>query len=385
MRQAMFLCLILAGALLWAGCGGGEDNPFELKSEGVTSAQRAVALAFAPDGRLFFAEQYTGDIRIVGADGELLSEPFAHLDVANWLDLDWGLTGLALDPDFASNGYVYAFYTEPLPSDVNQPIARPKIVRFKDQNNKGEGPTVLVGDFPETLLDHQGFKANGALQFGPDGFLYATMGDYDYGKRAGDNGTPPAQDPGSPLGKVLRLNPDGSAAPGNPFAGTPGADPRVYALGFSRGANLVFNPATGDLYTVDGTDSCEELDLVKPGANYGWPNVGEFPFSDCFFGDQERAVHILARPGTQAGQFLSFVSAWGMEFVSGAKYSTLGDSLLVCERQTKEARRLVFSGAQVTSDDAVVKDCSLDVTVNRDGTIYYSNETDIKRLVPEPQ
>ena len=111
------------------------------------SRESATAMAFAPDGRLFFAEQYTGNIRVIGAEGSLLPEPFAHFEIAHWLDylfLDWGLTGLALDPDFETNGYVYAFYSEPVNADPSRPTAKPKLVRLTDSDNRGEDVTTIL-------------------------------------------------------------------------------------------------------------------------------------------------------------------------------------------------------------------------------------------------
>src|SRR2546426_5702611 len=106
MSRRSVLGIALVGLLLLLGaCGGGESLPFGLESDMVAPADHASIIAFAPDGRLFFGEQFTGNIRIVGTDGQLQQEPFAQLQVANWLDLDWGLTGLAIDPDFETNHF----------------------------------------------------------------------------------------------------------------------------------------------------------------------------------------------------------------------------------------------------------------------------------------
>src|SRR3972149_1165288 len=130
--------LVIAGVslmLLAASCGG-DGNPFGLKAERVTTADRAAAMAFAPDGRLFYAEQLTGNIRVVTAEGELLEEPFAQVELA--LYIEWGLTGLAVDPDFGKNHYVYAFLTEPV--DPDSPIGRPAVARFTQRGHKGGDP-----------------------------------------------------------------------------------------------------------------------------------------------------------------------------------------------------------------------------------------------------
>jgi glucose/arabinose dehydrogenase len=384
-RVTLVLSLALLSAL-FAACGGddgegggGAINPFGLQVDTITAASHPTALTFAPDGRLFFAEKYTGDIRIVGADGTLRPEPFAHIDVANWLDKDWGLTGLALDPGFSDNGYVYAFYTEISQPSDQQPIARPVLVRFTEEDGVGVDRTVLIDDFPETQVNHQGYKTNGAIRFGPDGALYLTIGDYDWGKN-GPNDVGAAQDLSFPGGKVFRVDSEGQALPDHPFAADPEADARIYAYGFAHGAPFAFDPASGEMYTTDSTDSCEELDLVRPGANYGWPDVGDFPFSDCYAGTQERAIYLIAGEGKQPGQFLSATGISGMTFVSAAGYPMLGDGLLTCSQVEGLMRRLVLAGGQVTANDVVVDGCTRDVATAPDGTIYYSNDTEIRRL-----
>ena len=140
--------LILLLSIALHSCGGGDESlPFGLKSEVVTDADRVRAMAFAPDGRLFFAEQYTGNIRIMQADGTVQGDPFAQLQVANYIDLDWGLTGLALHPDFADNHFVYAFFTEPITTGTN-PVGRPKLVRFTEENGRATNETVISDSFP---------------------------------------------------------------------------------------------------------------------------------------------------------------------------------------------------------------------------------------------
>jgi glucose/arabinose dehydrogenase len=292
--------------------------------------------------------------------------------------LEWGLTGLALDPDFETNHYVYAFFTEPV--DPDTPIGRPVVVRFTEEDGRGVDREVVVDDLPETLPAAPGFNANGSIHFGPEGFLYLSLGDYD---------TPQlVQDLSTPEGKMLRVDKeDGSSAPQNPLVGNPEADPRIFAYGFREPFDFAFHPETGQIYGSDNTPvSCEEINIIEPGENYGWPDVGEFPFADCQAGEGTKAVHLLAQEGMQPGDFLSFVVVSGLEFASGDVYPLLGDSLLVCESETRLMRRLVLSEAnfdQVTADDVIVEDCALDIAVSPDGIVYYSNETEIRRLVPQ--
>ncbi len=365
---------------LATACGGG-GNPFGVNSELVTEADHAAAMALTPDGRLFYAEQFTGNIRVVTAAGELLEEPFAQEEVATFLE--WGLTGIALDPDYETNGYVYAFLTEPVESDP--PIGRPVVVRYTDRNNRGVDREVIVDDLPETLPATPGFNANGNIHFGPDGFLYLSLGDYDIPELV--------QGLSTPEGKILRVSKeDGSPADDNPFADDLEADSRIFAYGFREPFDFAFHPETGQVYGSDNTPvTCEELNLIEAGANYGWPEVGEFPFEDCLAGDQVTAIHFFTLEETEPGDFLSIVVVSGLEFVSADVYPLLGDALLVCESETSLMRRLVLTGSdfdQVAADEEgadniVVEDCKKDVATSPDGIVYYSNETEIWRLVPE--
>ncbi len=367
----------LSLTLAATACGDGE-NPFGVKSELVTEAERPAAMAFAPDGRLFYAEQFTGNIRVISAEGELLEEPFAHVDVATYIDLDWGLTGLALDPDFQTNRYVYAFLTEPI--DPETPVARPLVVRFTDNNNIGTNRRVIIGDLPETFPASPGFNANGSLHFGPDGFLYLSLGDYDTSALV--------QDLTNPIGKMLRVNKeDGSPAEDNPFVDDPVVDQRIFAHGFREPFDFAFHPETGQIYGSDNTTvSCEALNLITAAGNYRWPDVGEFPYSDCQAGEGTKAIHLFAREEMEPSDFLSFVVVSGLEFASGDVYPLLGDALLVCESETKLMRRLVLGGEnfdQVAEDDVVFNDCDGDIATSPDGIVYYSNKTEIRRLITD--
>lgn len=384
-------------ALLLAACADDttEKLPFGLDTQAVVSAPHVTQMAFAPDGRMFFAEQITGDIRVLGADGQAQAEPFAHLDVVSYLEqLDWGLTGLALDPGFKTNHYVYALYMEavdPSPPPAG-PTGKPKIVRFTEKDGAGTDETVISDSFPVTPLEHPGYNGSGNIHFGPDGYLYVSIGDYDYPPE-----TSLAQDLSSPVGKLLRIDPkDGSAPKDNPFVSTAGADPRVFAYGFREPFDFAFHPVSGAIYATDNTTvTCEELNILKPGADYGWPTVGGFPYSDCEAGTGEKAIYHFAREGKEPGDFISFVEVSGLEFVPGAKYPQLGESLFACEsHRSADAqgqqspgvlRRLVLGGAafdEVTASDLIVKDCRGDVAVSPDGTVYYANDTEIRKLLP---
>jgi glucose/arabinose dehydrogenase len=214
----------------------------------VDGAEFPTNMAFAPDGRLFYTEKETGRIRVV-QDGRLLDEPFATLPVDGGGES--GLLGLALDPNFADEPFVYAYFTSS--EDGRNHIVR---IRAEDGDpNRGGAPENMI-----TLLTASGIHNGGDLAFGPDDKLYAVVGE------TGDEQL--AQDPGSVGGKVLRLNTDGSIPEDNPF----GPDNPAYTLGLRNSFGLCVNPHTHELWeTENGPSSDDEVNRIEAGKNYGWP------------------------------------------------------------------------------------------------------------------
>ena len=390
MRLLLSLFLMLLAAALAAcngggggGGGGNGDGPdidFDLESEVVYEGDAVSAIAFAPDGRIFFAERNSGSVRIIDEDGTLREEPWVN--VAPSQGFEWGLLGLALDPEFEDNGYVYLYYTEP--ADPDGPTVQPLLVRFTDSNNQGSDRTVIVNDLPETDPMHPFYHAGSNMAFGSDGYLYLTVGDYDVRETAQDLSVLP--------GKVLRLDKeDGSAAPDNPFADDVDADPRVFAYGFRKAYDLAFHPETDALYAPDNNPAtCDELNIVEAGDNYGWPLTDEFRFDDCTKGQVTEPIHFFSQIGMDPLDNLSTVFPTGLAFLSGDLYPDLEEgSLLVCESTTMLLRALVLEGPDfedVTSDEPIAGDCVFDVAVSPEGDIYYSNFTQLRRILPpEPE
>lgn len=157
-----------------------------------------------------------------------------------------GLLGLALSPDFARDRYVYAYVSR---EDDNV------VVRARYEDGRLGEPETVLGGIPVGST-HNG----GRLAFGPDGYLYVTTGDTREASLA--------QDPGSLAGKILRITPDGEPAPGNPTPGSP-----VWSLGHRNVQGIGWD-AAGRLYASEfGLDTWDELNLIRPGGNYGWPVV----------------------------------------------------------------------------------------------------------------
>ena len=206
------------------------------------------SLAFAPDGRLFFTER-PGRVRII-ENGSLRAEPALTLtDV--FARGEAGLLGLALHPRFDENGHVFLVYTVDRPGQT--PLNR--VMRYRElAGSLAEG--IVIFDAPQGNTLHDG----GRLRFGPDDKLYLTMGD------ALDLDLP--QDLASSNGKIFRLEDDGRTPADNPF-GSP-----VYTYGHRNPQGLDWHPITGDLWATEhGATGNDEINLIQPGGNYGWPVI----------------------------------------------------------------------------------------------------------------
>lgn len=224
-------------------------------------------IANAGDGRLFVAER-AGAIRILDARGALVPQPFADLaPLVGSSAFEQGLLGLAFHPDYASNGYVYVYYTNTAGDTRVDRVTRDAL----DPDRLDPATRVNILSVDQPFTNHNA----GDLNFGPDGMLYVALGD---GGSAGDplgNG----QDSTSLLGKILRLDVDAGLPygipPGNPWAGHPTVPGEVWAFGVRNPWRAGFDPLTGDYWFADvGQDAREEINRepggFAGGANYGW-------------------------------------------------------------------------------------------------------------------
>ena len=206
------------------------------------------ALASAPDGRLFVTER-PGRVRVI-QDGTLSPSPFATLDVAPVEEA--GLMGITIDPAFQENGHLYVCCT--YQNDRGQ--LRNRVARLTEKEGAGGDHTVLIDDIPGARF-HDGCR----VKFGPDQRLYITMGDAGRAENA--------QNLGSLSGKVLRINADGSVPADNPFPGSP-----VFTYEHRNPQGIAWHPVTSDAFiTEHGPGDSDEVNILQPGSNYGWPDV----------------------------------------------------------------------------------------------------------------
>lgn len=206
-------------------------------------------MAIAPDGRIFFTER-PGAIRVIEQD-RLVKEPLIEMEDPFISRSEGGLLGLAIDPNFEDNRFLYAYHTY----ETEEGILN-RVIRLKENGNKAEIDQVLIDGLPGAA-NHNG----GRMKIGPDGRLYITTGDrYEPGL---------AQEPGSLGGKILRIALDGSIPKDNPFPGSP-----VYSLGHRNPQGLAWHPVTGQLYASEhGQSAHDEVNRIEAGANYGWPII----------------------------------------------------------------------------------------------------------------
>ena len=234
----------------------------------VTGLEIPWAVDLAPDGRLFVTER-PGRVRIVrfdGATATLEPQPWATVGARTGVNNEGGLLGIAIDPRFATNGFVYLYYSYPSGNTTKN-----KLVRMRDAGGTGVEETVLLDGIAGSS-NHDG----GRVKFGPDGKLYVTTGDAEVDTRA--------QQLTNPNGKVLRINADGTIPSDNPFPDSP-----IWSYGHRNVQGISWQPDTGALYETEHGPSgvfpacCQdEVNLIEQGKNYGWPTVTGQPHDPRF-------------------------------------------------------------------------------------------------------
>ena len=260
------VCRRLASFVLWtlplagAAVAGAATLPAGFSETQLASGLASpTAMAIAPDGRIFVCEQ-SGRLRVI-KNGALLPTPFLTVTVSSVGER--GLLGVAFDPDFATNRFVYVYYTATAPAIHN------RISRFTASAGNPDlvtaGSEVQIFNLPNlsAATNHNG----GAIHFGPDGMLYVAVGENANGANAPSLNTT--------LGKILRINKDGTIPSDNPFfTQTTGNNRAIWARGVRNPFTFAFQPGTGRMHINDvGENTWEEVDRGIAGANYGWPSV----------------------------------------------------------------------------------------------------------------
>jgi glucose/arabinose dehydrogenase len=266
--KRLLTALSLAFAVVTPVAHGATPPPDFSDNTVVSGLAAPTAIAFLPDGRMLVTEK-NGALKLVSGGS---ATTLATIPVCTASEM--GLLGVAVDPSFTgSNGFIYLYRSAPSATGCASSTGRfNQVIRVTMANGTVDlaSLSVLLTGIATDNGNHDG----GGLRIGTDGKLWVSVGDAGVGDggNPGESTNPYAQDLGSLNGKILRLELTGAPAAGNPFIGTPGARPEIYAYGFRNPFRFGLDPVTGKAWVGDvGQATREELDVVQPGGNYSWP------------------------------------------------------------------------------------------------------------------
>lgn len=316
-----------------------------------------------PGGDLLVTEK-PGRMRIVSASGQK-SEPIAGVPAVDD-DGQGGLLDVALSPKFDSDRTIFWSYSEPRQGGNATSVARGVL---SNDRRRLEQVKVILRAMPT----YDGDKHYGSrLAFGPDGMLYVTLGE-----RSDKPMRPQAQQLDSDMGKILRINPDGSIPKDNPFAGKDNARPEIWSLGHRNVQAAAFDPQ-GRLWEVEhGTNGGDELNLVQKGKNYGWPLVA---YGEEYSG-QPIPGAVTAKEGTEQPVYYwdPVIAPSGMQFYTGDAFPAWKGSVFIGGMKDTKLVRLTLESDRVTGEEHLLKDRGQrvrDVRQGPDGALYIVTDQD---------
>ena len=345
-------------------------------SEGLTNPW---GLAFLPDGKMLVTE-WPGRLRVISADGKQISEPVAGLPEVDARG-QGGLLDVALDPAFQKNQLIYWSYAEPGQNMNNTAVARGRFV--DGAAPKVENVQVIFHQAPSLgSVLHFG----GRLVFNRDGTLFITLGD-----RSITEGRMQSQRLDGLLGKIVRLNPDGSVPKDNPFVGKSGVRPEIWSYGHRNIQSAALHPTTGELWEVEhGTRGGDEVNVARKGKDYGWPTIA--------YGIEYQGGQITGGIQQQEGMeqpryyWDPNIAPSGMVFYTGKLFPAWQNSLFIGGLGSMNLVRLTLKGEQVAGEERLLQDLQpqreriRDVRQGPDGALYLLTDNAkgrILKLVPK--
>ncbi len=356
--------------------GPAQRSPQPRPNQGVVTVETVAsglehpwALAFLPDGRILVTER-PGRLRIVAPSGRV-SEPFGGVPKVQ-ASGQGGLLDVAVDPKFTENRLIYLSYAEPGEGGAGTAVARGRL-------GEGQLENVEVIYRQQPKVEGNGHFGS-RLVFAEDGTLFITQGDRQGYREQ-------AQDLDSGLGKLVRINPDGSIPKDNPFVGKSGARPEIYSYGHRSMQAAALHPETGRLWTVEhGARGGDELNHPEAGKNYGWPVItyGR-DYSGAKIGEG------TAKEGMEQPVYYwdPVIAPSGAVWYTGDRYPGWKGSLFIGSMQPGALVRLTVENDSVTGEErhlAEVGDRIRDVQQGPDGLLYLvTDEGDgrLLRVVPQ--
>jgi glucose/arabinose dehydrogenase len=337
-------------------------------------------LDFLPDGRLLVTEK-PGRLRVVGTDGKL-SEPVTGLPAVDARG-QGGLLDVVLDPGFAKNGLIYWSYAEPREGGVNNTaVARGKLVT--DGAPRVDDVQVIFHQRPS--LDSR-LHFGGRLVFDRTGHLFVTLGD-----RSIEEGRMQAQRMDGMLGKIVRINTDGSIPKDNPFVGRKDVPGEIWSIGHRNVQAATLHPATGELWEVEhGTRGGDEINIARKGKDYGWPTIAygiEYKGNPITGG-------LTAKEGMEQPLYYwdPVIAPSGAVFYTGKLFPAWRDNLFIGGMASTNLVRLTIKGEKVVDEERLLTDLKptreriRDVNQGPDGALYLLTDSPkgrVLKLVPKP-
>ncbi|UUP16718.1 PQQ-dependent sugar dehydrogenase [Nitratireductor thuwali] len=331
------------------------------------------AIAFLPDGGMLVTER-PGNLRHVTAEGEV-SAPIQGVPEVDARD-QGGLLDVVLDPDFEQNRLVYLSYAEAGDGGNSTAVAHGTLSEDASALSEVEVIFRQQPKLPSTM--HFGSR----LVFDGEGHLFVTLGE-----RFDERFRGQAQDLDSHLGKIVRINPDGSVPEDNPFVGREGALPEIWSYGHRNIQAAAINPETGVLWEIEhGPKGGDELNIVEPGENYGWPVVSlGVNYDGTPVGEGLRHAEGMVDP---VHSWTPVIAPSGMIFYQGDAFPEWQGDLFVGGLASQALVRLELEGNEVAGEERLLESLGLrmrDVAEGPGGAIYVATDEDngeILRIEP---
>lgn len=314
-------------------------------------------------------------------NGKLDTQQITGLPKVYGTDLVGGMMDLALDPAYKENGWIYlAFSHNPQNSASKETPGMTKIVRGRIKDYKWLDEQVLF-QVHDSLLVNQGMRWGSRFFFDKQGLLYFTIGDMQGSKQSG-------VDPQllyKPQGKIFRINTDGSIPKDNPLVGRKNVIESIYAWGTRNVQGIAEHPVMGDIYFTDhGPQGGDELNILKKGANYGWPVVTYGVDYDGSIISKDSVKAGMEEPITH---WTPSIAVCGITFIDGNLFPLWQNNLIVTSLKFQEVRRLVIDEGRVSEQEVLFKGHgrARDVKMGPDGALYIlTNAPDaVLRITPQ--
>ena len=338
--------------------------------------QNPWGVAFLPGGKMLITER-PGRLRVLSADGKL-SAPVTGLPAVDARG-QGGLLDVALDPAFAKNNIIYWSYAEPAAEQGVNNTAVAKGTFVDDAAAPRVDDVQVIYHQRPTLRSTLHFGSR--LVFGRDGTLFITQGD-----RSVTEGRMQSQKMDSGIGKMVRINTDGSIPKDNPFVGKEGVLPEIWSIGHRNIQSAALHPTTGELWEVEhGTRGGDEINIARKGRDYGWPTIA--------YGIEYRGGPITGGITQQEGMeqplyyWDPIIGPSGMAFYTGSLFPAWQGNLFIGGHGTRDLVRLELSGDKVVAEERLLKDLQpkpeaiRDVRQGPDGAIYLLTDGSAGRLL----